>query len=71
MVANHLALFLQGCAIGLKALKPKSSNVGGVVCIDKGAIETAEKSKALALKDKDDAYVKNNDKLIAEAKAMK
>jgi hypothetical protein len=37
----------------------------------KGAIETAEKSKALALKDKDDAYVKNNDKLIAEAKAMK
>lgn len=37
----------------------------------KGAIETAEKSKALALKDNDDAYVKNNDKLIAEAKAMK
>lgn len=37
----------------------------------KGAIETAEKSKSLALKDKDDAYVKNNDKLIAEAKAMK
>ncbi len=37
----------------------------------KAAIETAEKSKALALKDKDDAYVKNNDKLIAEAKAMK
>jgi Protein of unknown function (DUF2911)/Tetratricopeptide repeat len=37
----------------------------------KGAIETAEKSKALALEDKDDAYVKNNDKLIAEAKGMK
>lgn len=37
----------------------------------KGAIETAEKSKAIALEDKDDAYVKNNDKLIAEAKAMK
>jgi tetratricopeptide (TPR) repeat protein len=37
----------------------------------KGAIETAEKSKALALEDKDEAYVKNNDKLIAEAKGMK
>ena len=37
----------------------------------KGAIETAEKSKALAMEDKDDAYVKNNDKLIAEAKGMK
>jgi len=37
----------------------------------KGAIETAEKSKVLALEDKDDAYVKNNDKLIAEAKGMK
>jgi hypothetical protein len=37
----------------------------------KGAIESAEKSKALALEDKDDAYVKNNDKLIAEAKGMK
>ncbi len=37
----------------------------------KGAIETAEKSKILALEDKDDAYVKNNDKLIAEAKGMK
>lgn len=37
----------------------------------KGAIETAEKSKALALEDKDDAYVKNNDKLIAEAKGIK
>ena len=37
----------------------------------KGAIETAEKSKALALEDKDDAYVKNNDKLIAEAKGTK
>jgi hypothetical protein len=37
----------------------------------KGAIETAEKSKALALEDKDDAYVKNNEKLIAEAKGMK
>lgn len=37
----------------------------------KGAIETAEKSKALAMEDKDDAYVKNNDKLIAEAKGLK
>jgi tetratricopeptide (TPR) repeat protein len=37
----------------------------------KGAIETAEKSKALAMEDKDDAYVKNNEKLIAEAKGMK
>ena len=37
----------------------------------KGAIETAEKSKAIAIEEKDDAYVKNNDKLIAEAKSMK
>lgn len=37
----------------------------------KGAIETAEKSKALAAADQDNAYVKNNDKLIAEAKLMK
>lgn len=37
----------------------------------KGAIETAEKSKALATEEKDDAYVKNNDKLIAEAKGLK
>jgi tetratricopeptide (TPR) repeat protein len=38
---------------------------------NKAAIESAEKSKALALKDKDDAYVKNNEKLIAEAKGTK
>ncbi len=37
----------------------------------KGAIETAEKSKALAMEAKDDTYVKNNDKLIAEAKTIK
>ncbi len=33
-----------------------------------GAIASAEKSKALAVEDKDDSYVANNDKLIAEAK---
>jgi tetratricopeptide (TPR) repeat protein len=32
------------------------------------AIATAEQSKALATADKDDAYIANNDKLIAEAK---
>jgi tetratricopeptide (TPR) repeat protein len=36
-----------------------------------GAIATAEQSIALAKEDKDDAYVKNNEKLIAEAKKMK
>lgn len=36
-----------------------------------GAVATAEKSMALAKEDKDDAYVKNNEKLIAEAKKMK
>jgi len=34
----------------------------------KGAIATAEMSKAKAAADQDDSYVKNNDKLIAEAK---
>lgn len=33
-----------------------------------GAIAAAEKSKALAVAEKDDTYVANNDKLIAEAK---
>jgi tetratricopeptide (TPR) repeat protein len=33
-----------------------------------GAIAAAEKSRALAVADKDDTYVANNDKLIAEAK---
>lgn len=37
----------------------------------KGAIASAEQSMALAKADKDDAYVKNNEKLIAEAKATK
>lgn len=37
----------------------------------KGAIETAEKSMALAKEDKDDTYVKMNEKLIAEAKSAK
>jgi len=36
-----------------------------------GAIATAEQSIVLAKEDKDDAYVKNNEKLIAEAKKMK
>jgi hypothetical protein len=36
-----------------------------------GAIKTAEQSIVLAKEDKDDAYVKNNEKLIAEAKKMK
>lgn len=36
-----------------------------------GAIKTAEQSILLAKEDKDDAYVKNNEKLIAEAKKMK
>jgi len=34
----------------------------------KGAIATAEMSRAKAVADQDDSYVKNNDKLIAEAK---
>jgi len=35
-----------------------------------GAIKTAEQSIVLAKEDKDDAYVKNNEKLIAEAKNL-
>ena len=34
----------------------------------KGAIVTAEQAKALAKADQDDAYVKQADKLIADAK---
>jgi Protein of unknown function (DUF2911) len=37
----------------------------------KGAIETAEKSKAIALADNDMSYVKLNEKLIEEVKKMK
>ena len=37
----------------------------------KGAIATAEQSLALAKEDKNDDYVKLNEKLIAEAKAGK
>ncbi len=36
-----------------------------------GAIAAAEQSMTLAKEDKDDAYVRNNEKLIAEAKAAK
>jgi tetratricopeptide (TPR) repeat protein len=35
-----------------------------------GAIKTAEQSIVLAKEDKDDAYIKNNEKLIAEAKNL-
>jgi len=35
-----------------------------------GAIASAEKSRALAVEDKDDTYILNNDKLIAEAKKI-
>ena len=37
----------------------------------KGAIESAEKSMALAKEEKSDDYVKMNEKLIAEAKKSK
>jgi tetratricopeptide (TPR) repeat protein len=38
---------------------------------NKEAIATSEKAKELALKDNDNSYVQQNDKLIAEAKAKK
>lgn len=37
----------------------------------KGAIESAEKSKALATESQDDAYIKKNDSVITAAKALK
>ncbi len=37
----------------------------------KGAIETATAAMTLAKEEKNDDYVRNNEKIIAEAKAMK